>query len=62
MWTLTVEVAQGDQQLPRRRRFALTRWISGPPPVGAFADPRWQQSFDGQLPESSGFSPEGGLQ
>ncbi len=62
MWTLTVEVAQGDQQLPRRRRFALTRWISGPPPVGAFADPRWQQSFDGQLPGSGGFSPEGGLQ
>jgi type II secretory pathway pseudopilin PulG len=61
MWTLTVEVSQGDQQLPRRRRFSLTRWISGPPPAGAFEDPRWQQSFDGQLPDSNGLSSEGGL-
>lgn len=62
MWILTVEVAQGDQQLPRRKRFALTRWISGPPPSGAFADPRWQQSFDSQMPVGNGFSLEGGLQ
>jgi type II secretory pathway pseudopilin PulG len=36
MWALTVEVLQGDQTLPRPIRFSLTRWISGPPPEGAF--------------------------
>ena len=36
MWALMVEVLQGDQTLPRPIRFSLTRWISGPPPEGAF--------------------------
>jgi hypothetical protein len=36
MWALTVEILQGDQTLPRPIRFSLTRWISGPPPEGAF--------------------------
>lgn len=44
MWTLTVEVAEGDQSQVRRRRFALTRWISGPAPPGAFESPYWQRS------------------
>lgn len=44
MWTLTVEVAEGDQSQVRRRRFALTRWISGPAPPGAFESPFWQRS------------------
>ncbi|MFM8474480.1 MAG: hypothetical protein ACKOEO_01635 [Planctomycetaceae bacterium] len=61
MWTLTVEVAEGDQQQPRRKRFALTRWISGPAPSGAFADPYWQQSPDGQIPISDGPMSGGGL-
>lgn len=61
MWTLTVEVAEGDQQQPRRRRFSLTRWISGPAPAGAFADPYWQQSPDDQIPISDGPVPGGGL-
>lgn len=58
MWTLTVEVAEGNQQLARRRRFALTRWISGPPAAGAFEDPFWQQSPETQLPlgGAAGFS------
>lgn len=62
MWTLTVEVAEGDQQLPRRRRFALTRWIAGPAPAGAFEDPYWQQSLDEQLPSGDGAGFGGGLQ
>jgi hypothetical protein len=61
MWTLTVEVAEGDLQQPRRKRFALTRWISGPAPAGAFADPYWQQSPDGQMPINDGTVPDGGL-
>ena len=44
MWTLSVEVAEGDQQQARRRRFVLTRWISGPAPAGAFENPFWQRS------------------
>ena len=36
MWNLTVEVVQGDETLERPIRFSLTRWISGPPPEGAF--------------------------
>jgi len=44
MWILTVEVADGDQQLVRRRRLALTRWISGPAPAGAFENPFWQRA------------------
>jgi type II secretory pathway pseudopilin PulG len=38
MWALTVEILQGDQTLPRPLRFSLTRWISGPPPEGAFEE------------------------
>ena len=38
MWALTVEILQGDQTLPRPVRFSLTRWISGPPPEGAFEE------------------------
>ena len=38
IWALTVEVLQGDQTLNRPIRFALTRWISGPPPEGAFEE------------------------
>jgi len=62
LWTLTVEIAEGDQQLPRRKRYALTRWISGPAPAGAFADPYWQQLPDGLMPISDGAVPGGGLQ
>ena len=36
MWSLTVVVVQGDETLERPIRFSLTRWISGPPPAGAF--------------------------
>ena len=36
MWRLTVAVVQGDETLERPIRFSLTRWISGPPPEGAF--------------------------
>ncbi len=36
MWSLTVVVVQGDETLKRPIRFSLTRWISGPPPEGAF--------------------------
>ena len=36
MWSLTVVVVQGDETLERPIRFSLTRWISGPPPEGAF--------------------------
>jgi type II secretory pathway pseudopilin PulG len=36
MWSLSVEVVQGDLQLERPVRFSLTRWISGPPSPGAF--------------------------
>jgi hypothetical protein len=61
MWILTVEVAEGDQQQPRRKRFTLTRWITGPAPAGAFADPYWQQSPDGQMPINDGTVPDGGL-
>ena len=38
MWSLTVILVQGDQTLPRPIAFSLTRWISGPPPEGAFDD------------------------
>ena len=36
MWSLTVVVVQGDETLEHPIRFSLTRWISGPPPEGAF--------------------------
>ena len=36
MWSLTVVVVQGDETLERPIQFSLTRWISGPPPAGAF--------------------------
>ncbi len=36
MWSLTAVVVQGDETLERPIRFSLTRWISGPPPEGAF--------------------------
>jgi len=36
MWSLTVDVVQGDQTLPRPVRFSLTRWIAGPIPEGGF--------------------------
>jgi len=36
MWSLTVEVVQGDLQLERPVRFSLTRWVSGPPAADAF--------------------------
>lgn len=38
MWSLTVVVIQGDETLERPIQFSLTRWISGPPPAGAFGD------------------------
>jgi Tfp pilus assembly protein PilV len=36
MWSLTVEVVQGDLQLERPVRFSLTHWIPGPPALDAF--------------------------
>lgn len=36
MWCLTVAVAQADDTTARPIQFSLTRWISGPPPAGAF--------------------------
>lgn len=36
MWSLTVTVIQGAEELERPVRFSLTRWINGPPPEGAF--------------------------
>lgn len=46
MWSLTVEVAEGDQQQQRRQRFSLTQWIAGEPEQGAF------QELDLRSPDS----------
>ncbi len=46
MWSLTVEVAEGDQQKQRRQRFSLTQWIAGEPEIGAF------QQLDLNSPDS----------
>ncbi len=60
MWTLTVEVLQGDQTLPRPIRFSLTRWISGPPAEGAFDE--LMQGMDETDSLQPGTMPSGGLQ
>ena len=54
MWSLTVVVVQGDETLERPVRFSLTRWISGPPPDGAF-DELSQGFSDSTLPDQGGF-------
>jgi hypothetical protein len=59
MWTLTVEVLQGDQTLPRPIRFSLTRWISGLPPEGAFDE--LMQGMDEPSSLQPGTMQSGGL-
>jgi type II secretory pathway pseudopilin PulG len=54
MWSLTVVVVQGDETLERPVRFSLTRWISGPPPEGAFDD-LTRGINDSSLPDQGGF-------
>lgn len=54
MWRLTVAVVQGDETLERPIRFSLTRWISGPPPEGAF-DELSRESGELIQPDPGGF-------
>ena len=54
MWRLTVAVVQGDETLERPIRFSLTRWISGPPPEGAF-DTLSRESGELSQPDPGGF-------
>ena len=54
MWRLTVAVVQGDETLERPIRFSLTRWISGPPPEGAF-DTLSRESGELSQPDAGGF-------
>ena len=54
MWRLTVAIVQGDETLERPIRFSLTRWISGPPPEGAF-DTLSRESGELSQPDPGGF-------
>ncbi len=54
MWRLTVAIVQGDETLERPIGFSLTRWISGPPPEGAF-DTLSQESGELSQPDPGGF-------
>jgi len=54
MWSLTIVVVQGDETLERPVRFSLTRWISGPPPEGAFEE-LTRGINDSAAPDQGGF-------